>query len=150
MTPLELYKNAIAKNSLVLLAGCGGFHAHAQHMAAELVVRYKRTRNPIRAITLGCNPAITSAAVNDFGASHMLSREALALASPGDLLVIYSTSGQSPMLRWLAHDLKNICTILAWCPPQSLVAGYAHCLGTVWDQESVLHADHQICEQLGI
>jgi D-sedoheptulose 7-phosphate isomerase len=151
MTPLQLYQQTIQRDGLILLAGCGGFAAHAQHMAAELVVRYKKHRAPVRAIALGCNAAIWSAAVNDFGADTPLAREALALARRGDLMVIYSTSGRSPMLLRLAEQMAGRgVDILAWCPADSPLADYATVRAGTGDQETATVTDHLICEHLDL
>jgi D-sedoheptulose 7-phosphate isomerase len=116
------------RRGTLFLAGCGGFHAHACHIAAELVVRFKANRAPIAAVALGCNPAIVSAAVNDLGPESMFQREFLALVRPGDALMTYSTSGQSRpllVLRMLDHQWHR-----------------------VESQEDALRFDHQMCEAL--
>lgn len=147
-SPLELYRQTIQRDGLILLAGCGGFAAHAQHMAAELVVRYQRDRAPIRALALGCNAAIMTAAVNDYGPHMALAREGLALARRGDLLVVYSTSGRSLMLVTLAQQVASRgVTVLAYCPAGAPLAGYADALGPS-DQEAALVFDHTLCGQL--
>lgn len=134
MRPALLASRLVAahqRGGIILLAGCGGFHAHACHMAAELVVRYRRDRAPVRAIALGCNPAITTAAVNDLGPEAMLARELDALATPGrDLLMTYSTSGRSPMLLALLGR-PGLETIVR-----------------VEDQEAALRFDHKVCAAL--
>lgn len=146
---LARYRETIQRDGLILLAGCGGFAAHAAHMAAELVVRYQRDRAPFRAVMLGANPAVSSAAANDYGVTMTLAREALALARRGDLVVIYSTSGQSPMLVELARTMAaRQITVLAWCPPETPLAAYATVLGGESDQVRVLACDHALMAAL--
>lgn len=124
------------RGGTVFLAGCGGFHAHACHIAAELVVRYKANRAPLRAIALGCNPAIVTAAVNDFGPDQLFQRELLALARPGDALMTYSTSGTSLPLRVLRHALPTI-------------SGQPHNeWHRVLPQEDALTFDHRMCAEV--
>ena len=143
------YRRCLAAGGTIFLAGCGGFAAHAQHMAAEFVVRYRRYRAPIRAIALGCNPAVVTAAVNDLGPEYALAREFTALARPGDLLVVYSTSGSSPMLVELALTARRHgITIVAWCPECSLLAAVAEVVVNTSDQERVLACDHVLAGRL--
>lgn len=92
----KLLANVQDTHGKVLICGNGGSFAHAQHLAAEMVVRYRKTREPMRAIALGSNPSITSAICNDLNASDIFVREAGALMEPGDCVVAFSTSGKSP------------------------------------------------------
>jgi len=131
-TPAEFARRILETHragGTTFLAGCGGFHAHACHMAAELVVRYRKNREPIRAVALGCNPAIVSAAVNDVGPDMLFAREFQALHRYGDLLVVYSTSGRSGSLLWLQRYDPT-----AWFRIES--------------QEDALRFDHLACEAL--
>jgi phosphoheptose isomerase len=92
---LEL-KKVLDTNGKVILCGNGGSFAHAQHFAAELVVRYRLTREPMRAIALGSNAAITTAICNDLDQKDLFVREFAALAEPKDCVFAFSTSGKSP------------------------------------------------------
>lgn len=78
----------------VLLAGNGGSMADAVHFAEELTVRYKKNRRALAAIALSDVAAITCAG-NDFGYDTIFSRQVEALGNPGDVLVVFSTSGNS-------------------------------------------------------
>ena len=80
----------------VVTCGNGGSFAHAQHLATELVVRYRMTREPMRAIALGSNGAITTAVCNDLDPRDIFYREAAAIVDTNDCLVAFSTSGRSP------------------------------------------------------
>lgn len=80
----------------LFFCGNGGSAADAQHMATEYVVRYMRNRRAYPAIALTTDTSLLTAAGNDIGFDHIFSRQVEALAKPGDLLVIHSTSGNSP------------------------------------------------------
>lgn len=79
----------------VLLVGNGGSAAEAQHFAAELVGRFKRERLPYAAISLATDAAILTAIANDYGYQDVFARQVRALGQPGDLLIAFSTSGES-------------------------------------------------------
>ena len=79
-----------------LFFGNGGSAADAQHMATEYVVRYMRNRRAYPAIALTTDTSLLTAAGNDIGFENVFSRQIEALARPGDLLIIHSTSGNSP------------------------------------------------------
>lgn len=82
----------------VLVAGNGGSAAEAQHFAAELVGRFKRERAPYAALALTTDTSILTAVANDYGYQDIFARQILALGRPGDLLIAFSTSGQSENL----------------------------------------------------
>lgn len=96
----------------ILIAGNGGSAADAQHWAAELVGRFKQNRKALPAIALTTDTSILTAVANDFGFEEVFVRQVQALASPGDLLIVVSTSGNSKNLIKAvdyAHD-NNIKT----------------------------------------
>jgi D-sedoheptulose 7-phosphate isomerase len=80
----------------VLLFGNGGSAADAQHIAAELVIRYKADRLPIAAIALTTDTSALTAGGNDMGFESIFSRQIEALGRPRDVAVGISTSGNSP------------------------------------------------------
>jgi D-sedoheptulose 7-phosphate isomerase len=82
----------------LFFAGNGGSAADAQHLAAEYVVRFQRERNPAAAIALTVDTSILTAGGNDYGFETVFERQVRALARPGDMLVLHSTSGESENL----------------------------------------------------
>lgn len=80
----------------VLLFGNGGSAADAQHIAAELVGRFKLEREAIPAIALTTNTSVLTAIGNDYGFQDVFSRQVEALATKGDIAIGISTSGNSP------------------------------------------------------
>ncbi len=79
-----------------LFFGNGGSAADAQHLAAELVGRYLRQRDPLPAVALNANSSAVTAIANDYGYEQVFARQLKALATPGDVAVAISTSGKSP------------------------------------------------------
>jgi D-sedoheptulose 7-phosphate isomerase len=79
----------------LLVAGNGGSAALASHLTGELVGRYRRERRPLRAIWLGADQPAWSAIVNDYSADEGFARQVDAFASPGDVVLLLSTSGRS-------------------------------------------------------
>jgi D-sedoheptulose 7-phosphate isomerase len=97
----------------LLTAGNGGSAADALHMAEELTGRYRQNRRPLPAICLAADTTALTCIGNDFGFDHVFSRQVEALGRPGDLLVIFSTSGNSPnlLLAWEAAQKKDLLTL---------------------------------------
>lgn len=93
----ELLGAAFAAGRKVLACGNGGSAADAQHLAAELVGRFKTPGRPaLPAIALTADSAILTAWSNDAGFDQVFARQIEALGKPGDVLLAISTSGRSP------------------------------------------------------
>lgn len=80
----------------VYVFGNGGSAADAQHIAAELLGRFKSERQPLPALALTTDSSTLTAIGNDYGFEQVFARQLLALAGPGDLAWAISTSGKSP------------------------------------------------------
>jgi len=80
----------------VLVVGNGGSAADAQHLAAELVGRFLKEREPINVIALSTNSSILTALINDYPPEIMFSRQVQAHIKEEDILIGISTSGNSP------------------------------------------------------
>ena len=93
---LDISTKCIMSGGKILFFGNGGSAADAQHLASELVVRYREDRPAIPAIALSTDSSILTAGRNDLGFGHVFSRQIEALGRPGDLAVAISTSGRSP------------------------------------------------------
>jgi D-sedoheptulose 7-phosphate isomerase len=79
----------------ILWCGNGGSAADSQHLAAEIVGRYRRDRRGLPSVALTTDTSIMTAVANDYGYEAVFSRQVHALGSTGDLLVGISTSGNS-------------------------------------------------------
>jgi D-sedoheptulose 7-phosphate isomerase len=93
---LELVRATVQRNGTLYFCGNGGSAADAQHLATEYVVRYMRQRRAYPAVALTTDSSLLTAAGNDLGFDEIFARQVEALARPGDLLIIHSTSGNSP------------------------------------------------------
>ncbi len=91
----ERWNQALGEGGKVLLMGNGGSAADAQHIAAELVGRYLVERKGLPSIALTTDTSILTAVGNDYGYDAVFSRQVEALAQPQDVVVGYSTSGNS-------------------------------------------------------
>lgn len=89
-----LLTGVLKEGGKVLTCGNGGSATQASHFAAELVVRFQTDRPAFPAVAL-TDPAIITAAANDYGYPRVFARQIEALGRPGDLLVAFSTSGKS-------------------------------------------------------
>ena len=94
----------LERGGRLLAAGNGGSAAQAQHLAAELVGRFRDDRQPLSAIALNAETSSLTAIANDYGAAEMFARQLAAHGRPGDIAVLLSTSGSSAnVLRAVAR-----------------------------------------------
>ena len=92
----QMVRETVQGGGTLFFCGNGGSAADAQHIATEYVVRYMRTRRPLRAIALTTDTSLLTAVANDFSFAEVFSRQVEALGRAGDLLVLHTTSGNSP------------------------------------------------------
>ncbi|WP_295452164.1 SIS domain-containing protein [uncultured Thiodictyon sp.] len=107
--------DALASGRKILLCGNGGSAADAQHLAAELMVRYERNRPPLAAIALTTDTSLVTAHANDYDFDTLFARQLLGLGHAGDCLIAISTSGQSGNViraAATAHDMGLIVIAL--------------------------------------
>ena len=91
----KLCIESINNDKKILLCGNGGSAADAQHIAAEIVGRYKLSRTGLPAIALTTDTSILTSIGNDFGFENIFERQVQALANEGDLMIAISTGGSS-------------------------------------------------------
>jgi D-sedoheptulose 7-phosphate isomerase len=92
----------------VYVCGNGGSAADAQHIAAELVGRFRREdRKPLPCVALTTDTSALTAIANDFGFEQVFSRQIEALGDKGDVLWVLSTSGKSPNIISAAKSAKQ-------------------------------------------
>jgi len=103
---VDRYEVALRGGGTLFFAGNGGSAADAQHIATEYVVRYQTTRPALRAMALTTDTSLLTACANDLGFDEVFARQVEALAEPGDLLVLHSTSGESPNVIRAAQAAK--------------------------------------------
>lgn len=147
-------RDALASGGRVILMGNGGSAADAQHIAAELMGRFRLERRPLPAISLCTDPSVITALGNDYGYDQVFVRQVEALAAPGDVVVGITTSGRSPnVIKALAAardrgcrtvgmagkspgEMESVCDILISVPSDV----------TARIQEAHTTIGHAICE----
>src|SRR5271154_206177 len=94
----QIIADALMAENKVLAAGNGGSAADALHLCEELVGRYKNNRRALPAISLTADGTALTCIANDFGFDQVFARQVEALGAPGDVLILFTTSGNSPNL----------------------------------------------------
>jgi D-sedoheptulose 7-phosphate isomerase len=93
---IDLITTMYGRGGKLMLAGNGGSAADAQHIAGELVGRYRFDRQPLCALAITTDSSILTAIGNDYGYEHVFSRQIRAIGRRGDVFLGLSTSGRSP------------------------------------------------------
>ncbi len=91
----QMIKDSLANGGKLILMGNGGSAGDAQHIAAELVGRFKKERKALPAIALTTNTSTLTALGNDYEYAIVFSRQIEAFAHKGDVVVGITTSGNS-------------------------------------------------------
>lgn len=153
---LEMVRATVRGGGTLFFCGNGGSAADAQHMATEYVVRYMKNRRAYPAIALTTDTSLLTAAGNDFGFDEIFARQVEALAQPGDLLIVHSTSGNSPnVLRAAETARRKQVRVLSFAARDGgqLKALSDHTVVVPTDrtdraQEIHLCMEHAICEAI--
>ena len=145
---------AISRGGKVLWCGNGGSAADSQHLAAELIGRFRRERRGLASIALTTDTSILTAIANDYGYNAVFSRQVEALGTAGDVLVGISTSGNSRNVvaaLELAHA-KGIITVAFTGAGGGKMGGIVDYLfaasshDTARIQEAHILAGHMLCD----
>ena len=99
-------KSKINKKKIIF-CGNGGSASHAQHLACELVVRYKVNRKAIKAMSLTTDTSNITAIGNDYNFDFIFSRQLEAIGENGDICIFLTTSGQSKNILEAAKVAKK-------------------------------------------
>ncbi|HWG03270.1 MAG TPA: SIS domain-containing protein [Trebonia sp.] len=89
-------RDAFSRGNRLYTFGNGGSAADAQHLSGELIGRYRARRRPLPAVTLGTDSSVLSCIGNDFAFDDVFARQVEALATPGDVVAAFTTTGRSP------------------------------------------------------
>jgi D-sedoheptulose 7-phosphate isomerase len=92
----ECWITSLQNGGKLLFCGNGGSAADAQHLSAELSGRFYKNRAPLFAEALHVNSSYVTAVANDFGYDEVFARMTEAMGRPDDVLIAFSTSGNSP------------------------------------------------------
>ncbi|MBL9203399.1 MAG: SIS domain-containing protein [Opitutaceae bacterium] len=152
----DLILATLRRGGKLLICGNGGSAAEAGHFATELVGRYAKTRRALPALALSADGSLLTCIGNDFGFEPVFARQIAGLARPGDLVVVLTSSGNSPNIVAALREAKQLgldslallgrgggkCRGLATCeltiPGQSGAAA----------QEAHLFLIHHFCERI--
>ena len=104
----KLAIDCIESNGKIILFGNGGSAADAQHIAAELVGRYRTNRKGLAAIALTTDTSALTAIGNDFGYEKIFKRQLEALLNKNDLVIGISTTGNSSNVFFALEYAKSI------------------------------------------
>ena len=150
----NLMRDCIDQGGKIIWMGNGGSAADSQHLAAEIVGRFKKERKGMASIALTTDSSILTSIGNDYGFDQIFSRQVEAVGKPGDILVGISTTGNSKnvvaaietgkeigmiTVGFLGNDggkLKRLCD-------QSLTVTATH---TARIQDSHIEIGHILCE----
>lgn len=105
---IGLIRGSLNNGGKLMLMGNGGSAADAQHIAAELIGRFKKERKAIPAIALTTDTSILTCLANDYGYESVFSRQVEALASKGDVVMGISASGNSENVIRAFHSADEI------------------------------------------
>jgi len=103
----EAVENLYLQGGKLLACGNGGSAAEAAHLTSELVGRFREDRPALPAICLSSESSALTAIPNDYGYEHLFVRQIEAYGKPGDLLVCFSTSGNSANLIAAAQAARQ-------------------------------------------
>ena len=103
-----LVVDAVRKGGKILLCGNGGSAADSQHIAAELVGRFRRERPGYRAMALTTDTSVLTSVANDYGYSEVFRRQVEALGRRGDVLVALSTSGNAENVLRAVKEARRL------------------------------------------
>ncbi len=150
----EAAQKAVSGGNKLMFFGNGGSAADAQHLATELVVRYKINRTPLAAIALTTDSSLLTAGANDFGYDTVFECQVRALGRPGDVAIGISTSGNSENVIRALTAAREIGVV-----PAALTGGDGGRLGGLADpllivpssvtariQEMHITLGHMLCD----
>lgn len=148
--------DALKAGNKLLLIGNGGSAADAQHIAAEIVGRYKQERPGWAAIALTTDTSALTAIANDYGFEQVFARQLQGLAKRGDVLFALSTSGRSPNILAalkMARDLGVVTVGFTGTKGESMRTACDHLFVSPTDDTPVIQqihmmAMHAICDEV--
>jgi D-sedoheptulose 7-phosphate isomerase len=147
---------ALGSGNKLLIIGNGGSAADAQHIAAEIIGRYKQDRPAWAAIALTTDTSALTAIANDYGFEQVFARQVEGLGQRGDVLLALSTSGRSPNILAALRTARQrgLVTIgFTGATGETLGALCDHLLVAPSDDTPVvqqihLAAAHGICDEI--
>ena len=149
----EAITKALKQGGCVYLCGNGGSAADAQHIAGELVGRFKRERKALAAVALSTDTSILTSIANDYSYENVFARQVEALVKKGDILWAISTSGAAANVIAAAKLAKEKgATVLAFTGKTNSkleqIADICFCADSSTARSQEIHqlAYHIICD----
>jgi D-sedoheptulose 7-phosphate isomerase len=147
---------SLREGHAVLTCGNGGSCAEAQHLVTELIGRYDRDRRGLPAVYLGGDVGLMTSVANDFSWEETFTRPLEVFGKPGDILVCFTTSGNSPnVLAALKRASSMGLQTLAFlgksggaCRGLATWEVVIDCQSTARVQEAHLFLIHWLCDQI--
>jgi D-sedoheptulose 7-phosphate isomerase len=147
---------ALRSGNKLLIVGNGGSAADAQHIAAEIVGRYKQDRAAYAAVALTTDTSALTAIANDYGFEQVFARQVEGLGQRGDVLLALSTSGKSPNILaalGIARERGLVTIGFTGTRGETLRASCDHLLVAPTDdtpvvQQIYLTVAHAICDEI--
>ena len=104
----NIFLSCLQRGGTIFWCGNGGSAADSQHLAAELVGRFKKDRKPLRSIALTTDTSVLTCISNDYSYEEIFSRQLNALGKKGDTLVVITTSGNSKNIKKVLIQAKKM------------------------------------------
>ncbi len=147
----ENVKTRMERGGILFFCGNGGSAADSQHLAAELIGRFKKNRKPLKSVALTTDTSIITSNANDVGYDSIFSRQIEALASDCDVLIGISTSGESKsVLNGIMEAKKIGCLTIGFSKegPNSLNKLVDYSIRVPSDETGVIQQSHITFGQL--
>ena len=153
-TIARVMTDALREGGQILWCGNGGSAGDSQHLAAEIVGRFRRERRGLASIALTTDTSILTAVANDYGYEAVFARQVEALGRAGDVLVGISTSGNShnvicALETARAQGLTTVAFTGEGGGRMAALADHLFAVGsrdTARVQEAHILAGHMICD----
>ena len=105
---MKLFAKSLESGGTIFWCGNGGSASDSQHLAAELIGKFKLERAPLRSLALTTDTSVITATGNDFGYQEVFSRQIEGIGRAGDVLVGITTSGQSKNVICALEKAKSL------------------------------------------
>lgn len=100
--------NSLKNGHKLVICGNGGSAAEAQHLAGEIMGRYKGNRRPWPAVALSADSATLTCIANDYSYEDVFARQVEGLCLPADVLIVFSSSGNSPNILRALESARRL------------------------------------------
>jgi D-sedoheptulose 7-phosphate isomerase len=150
----NIFNSTLKSGNTIFWCGNGGSASESSHLATELIGRFKENRIALPSLSLNADTTALTCIANDFGYEEIFARQLQGLSKPGDLLIVLSTSGNSPnivnVLKQASASNINSIALLGKGGGSALDLAHISILvpgtETARIQEAHLLIGHTLCE----